>query len=99
LKKTAEFKTADNFTGFYLIDAKQSIPGQRSMAEREEYLGSFEINRRILFRNMQTSEPLCSDADCTKKPQQREVPKIVLPSSSSSFNKFANALDAFSQSA
>lgn len=99
LKKTAEFKTADNFTGFYLIDAKQSIPGQRSLAEREEYLGSFEINRRILFRNMQTSEPLCADADCTKKPQRHEVPKIVRPSSSGSFNKFANALSAFSQSA
>jgi len=99
LKKTAEFKTADNFTGFYLIDAKQSIPGQRSMAEREEYLGSFEINRRILFRNMQTSEPLCADADCSKKPQRHEVHKIVSPGSSGSLNKFANALDAFSQSA
>ena len=51
LKKSAEFKTADNFTGYYLIDAKQSIPGQKSLKELEEYFGSFEINRRILFRN------------------------------------------------
>ena len=53
-KKTAEFSTADNFTGFYLIDAKQTIPGQRSLKEHEEYLGSFEISRRLLFRNQPT---------------------------------------------
>ena len=57
LKKTAEFKTADNFTGFYLIDAKQTIPGQKSLKEHEEYLGSFEINRKILFRNEPTFNP------------------------------------------
>jgi len=40
LKKMAEFKTADNFTGFYLIDARQTIPGQKSLKEHEEYMDS-----------------------------------------------------------
>jgi len=97
LKKTAEFKTANNFTGFYLIDAKQMIPGQKNLLGHEEYLGSFEINRRILFRNKQTSESLCAEADCAKKPS---VPgQVVCPDSSGSCNKFANALNAFSKSA
>lgn len=64
LKKSAEFKTADNFTGFYMIDAKQTIPGQRNLAEHEEYLGSFEISRKILFRNEEKSEPKCADGGC-----------------------------------
>jgi len=55
LKKTADFKTANNFTGFYLIDAKQTIPGQKNLLEHEEYLGSFEISRKILFRNKFTN--------------------------------------------
>jgi len=65
LKKSAEFKTADNFTGYYQIDAKQTIPGQRSLKEFEEYLGSFEINRRILFRDNTKSTPACQEGDCT----------------------------------
>jgi hypothetical protein len=99
LKKTAEFKTADNFTGYYLIDAKQTVPGQRSLAEREEYLGSFEINRKILFRNMQTSEPLCSDTVCSRKQESHYAPRIVSPGSSSSLDRFADDLNSFSQSA
>ncbi len=99
LKKTAEFKTADNFTGYYLIDAKQTVPGQRSLAEREEYLGSFEINRKILFRNMQTSEPLCSDTVCSRRQESHYAPRIVSPGSSSSLDRFADDLNSFSQSA
>ncbi len=66
LKKSAEFKTADNFTGYYLIDAKQTIPGQKSLKELEEYFGSFEINRRILFRDDTKSKAPCQEADCSE---------------------------------
>ncbi|MDH7597262.1 MAG: hypothetical protein QHG98_05930 [Methanothrix sp.] len=51
LGRSAEFRTADNFTGYFMLDARQSKPGQRSMKEHEEYLGSFEIMRKILFRD------------------------------------------------
>lgn len=84
-KKTAEFKTADNFTGFYLIDAKQIAPGQKSLKEHEEYLGSFEINRKIIFRNKPTWKTPCSELDCMK--------------STNSGSKFAEALKAFAESA
>ncbi|MCX6674144.1 MAG: hypothetical protein NTY37_10250 [Methanothrix sp.] len=66
LKKTAEFKTADNFTGYYLIDARQVVPGQKSLKEFEEYFGSFEINRRILFRDAAKSKTPCLEGDCLK---------------------------------
>ncbi len=89
LKKTAEFKTADNFTGFYLIDAKQTIPGQKGLSEHEEYLGSFEINRRILFRNRPTfSTPSCFSS-----------PSFSSPSlSSASCGNFVNNLNTFAKS-
>ena len=103
LKKTAEFKTANNFTGFYLIDAKQTIPGQKNLLGHEEYLGSFEINRRILFRNKPASESLCFEADCAKNPgpdnSYKATGQFVSPCSSGSCNKFTNALNAFSKSA
>ena len=101
-KKTAEFKTADNFTGFYLIDAKQITLGQKSLKEHEEYLGSFEINRRILFRNQPTFNAPCFEADCVNKPNIGSQSGIGQgfnsPCSSSSCYKFADALDAFSES-
>jgi len=95
-KKTADFKTADNFTGFYLIDAKQITPGQKSLKEHEEYLGSFEINRRIIFRNQPAPSSPCSEADCVSKPA---VDSFKGSCSSSSCDKFADAIDAFSESA
>jgi hypothetical protein len=49
--RRAEFQTADNFTGYLAIDSKQTIPGQRSTSEREEFLGSFEIQRRLIFKD------------------------------------------------
>ncbi|MHC1631981.1 MAG: COG1470 family protein [Methanotrichaceae archaeon] len=49
--KRAEFQTANNFTGYYMIDAKQSIPGQKNIKERDEFLGSFEIQRRLIFKD------------------------------------------------
>jgi len=88
LKKMAEFKTADNFTGYYLIDAKQIRPGQRSLKERDEYLGSFEINRRILFKDI----PAVSTPSCFANPS------FASPTLSSSCNSFVNRLNAFAQS-
>jgi len=103
LKKTAEFRTADNFTGYYLIDAKQSIPGQKSLKEIEEYFGSFEINRRILFRNNAESEPACQNGDCEgiATPAVNTSKKIAVasPCTSSSCYNFVNRLNNFGQKA
>lgn len=102
LKKTAEFKTMDNFTGYYLIDAKQSIPGQKSLKELEEYFGSFEINRRILFRNNAESEPACQDGDCqgiaTPANTSSSLP-AASPCTSNSCHNFVNRLNNFAQKA
>jgi len=49
MKKRAAFQTADNFTGYFMLDAKQVIPGQRNIKEREEFFGSFEIQRNLIF--------------------------------------------------
>lgn len=65
LRKTADFKTLNNFTGYLLIDARQLIPGQKSLKEFEEYFGSFEVSRRIVFKNDAKSKSPCSDGDCT----------------------------------
>lgn len=98
LKKMAEFKTADNFTGFYLLDAKQTIPGQKNLKEHEEYLGSFEINRRILF---QDNRPLfgspCFGESCNNFKAQPAP--VTGQCSSGSCNDFMKRLDAFSKSA
>jgi hypothetical protein len=89
LKKTAEFKTADNFTGYYMIDAKQVVPGQKSLKEFEEYSGSFEINRRILFKNAAKSKTPCQEGDCLK------APSFASPCSSASCDDFAKRLNSF----
>ena len=68
LKKMAEFKTADNFTGYFAIDARQSVPGQRSLNEQEAYSGAFEIARRLVFRDKQTFNGHCFDGSCVNKP-------------------------------
>ena len=99
LQKTAEFKTMDNFTGYYLIDAKQSIPGQKSLKELEEYFGSFEINRRILFRNKAESEPACQDGDCqgiaTPATNKSQTLPAASPCTSISCQNFLNRLNKF----
>lgn len=51
LGRMADFRTADNFTGYLMLDAKQIKPGMRGIREHEEFLGSFEIKRRALFRD------------------------------------------------
>ncbi len=79
LKKTAGFKTANNFAGFYRIDAKQTISDQNNLRGHEEYLRSFEINRETLFRNKPTSESQCVEADRTKKPRFYGSREFVSP--------------------
>ncbi len=49
MKKRAAFQTADNFTGYFMLDAKQVVPGQKNIKEREEFFGSFEIQRKLIF--------------------------------------------------
>lgn len=101
LGKSAEFKTADNFTGYYLIDAKQTIPGQKSLKELEEYFGSFEINRRLLFRNDAESTTPCRDGDCLKTPSVKSPssPAFTSPCLSGSCNDFVNRLNTFTRPA
>jgi hypothetical protein len=99
-RKMAEFRTADNFTGYYLIDAKQIVPGQKSLKEFEEYFGSFEINRRILFRDVKKSSTPCQEGDCSKSPSiKTQPPGFVSPCSSGSCLKFVNSLNSFVESA
>ena len=62
--RRAEFQTVDNFTGYLAIDARQSIPGQRSTREREEFLGSFEIQRRLIFKDEPGPAFSCFDGSC-----------------------------------
>jgi hypothetical protein len=99
LKKTAEFKTMDNFTGYYLIDAKQVIPGQKNLKEFEEYFGSFEINRRILFRDNTKSYTPCLFGDCPEAPSIKipmpSSPSFTSPCLSGSCNDFVNRLNSF----
>jgi len=99
LKKTAEFKTMDNFTGYYLIDAKQVVPGQKNLKEFEEYFGSFEINRRILFRDPAKSGAPCLEGDCMKAPVIKALtpvsPSFASPCLSGSCNDFVNRLNSF----
>jgi hypothetical protein len=99
LKKTAEFKTADNFTGYYLIDAKQVVPGQKNLKEFEEYFGSFEINRRILFRDATKTKTQCQDGDCINSPSVSvpvtSSPSFASPCISATCNDFLNRLNSF----
>ena len=95
LKKMAELRTADNFTGFYLIDANQIKPGQKSLKEHEEYLGSFEINRRILFRDRDAFKGASFGGSCLDKNNSF----FVSPCPSGSCADFANKLNAFAKSA
>lgn len=94
LKKMAEFKTADNFTGFYLLDAKQVIPGFKNLKEHEEFLGSFEINRRLLFQDNRPAfgSPCFGDA-CSNSEKQH--PSTSVPCTSGSCSDFMKRLDAF----
>jgi len=95
LKKMADFKTADNFTGFYAIDAKQSVPGQRNLKEYDEYRGSYDITRRILFKGQQDSmsQGPCSDSEGGCNGYKR--PPFTSPCLTGSCNEFINNLNSF----
>jgi hypothetical protein len=64
LKRSAELKTMNNFTGYLLLDAKQIKPGQRGIKEHEEFQGSFEVNRRILFKDKPLFSGKCFGGAC-----------------------------------
>lgn len=97
LKKTAEFKTADNFTGYYKIDAKQIVPGQKNLKELEEYFGSFEISRRIIFRDETKPSTPCQEGDCPGVSSTKPSGPIGMasPCKSISCQSFINRLNTF----
>ncbi|HWQ18790.1 MAG TPA: hypothetical protein VN455_03360, partial [Methanotrichaceae archaeon] len=93
--KRAEFKTVDNFTGYFLIDAKQVFPGQKSIKEREEFIGSYEIARRLLFkdRSPTVSNP-CAEGSC-----ESYTPVFKSPCMSGTCESFVDRLNAFTGAA
>jgi hypothetical protein len=108
LKNMAEFKTADNFTGFLALDARQSVPGQRSMNEREAYSGAFEIARRLIFRDVPTLGEPCFGGSCfTNSPPNKPClgyqcygnPTFSSPCLSGSCTNFVKNLNNFARSA
>jgi hypothetical protein len=97
MKKMAEFKTADNFTGYYAIDAKQIVPGAKNLQEHDEFMGSYEIQRRILFKDRPTfAKPICFGDECHKS--QKPAPstgKFSSPCQSGTCSGFVNNLNTF----
>ncbi len=45
-----ELATINDFGGYFLIDAKQSIPGVMHVKEREEFFGNFTVCKHLIFR-------------------------------------------------
>ncbi len=97
LKKMADFKTADNFTGFYAIDAKHSVPGQRNLKEYDEYRGSYEITRRILFKGLQDSMNQGPCSDSTGGCNGYKRPAFTSPCLAGSCSDFVNNLNSFAK--
>ena len=64
LNRMAELRTADNFTGYFMLDARQTRPGEKSLKEHEEYMGSFELQRRILFKDRPAFGGSCVGGSC-----------------------------------
>ncbi len=46
----AELATINDFGGYFLIDAKQSIPGFMHVKDREEFFGNFTVCKHLIFR-------------------------------------------------
>jgi hypothetical protein len=97
LKKMADFKTADNFTGFYAIDAKQSVPGQRNLNEYDEYRGSYDITRRILFKGLQDTVDQGPCSDSTGGCNRYKRPTFISPCLTGSCDDFVNNLNSFAK--
>jgi hypothetical protein len=97
MKKMAEFNTADNFTGYYAIDAKQIVPGAKNLNEHDEFLGSYEIKRKILFKDRPIfAKPICFGDECHKS--QKPAPstgKFSSPCQSGTCSGFVNNLNTF----
>ncbi|MHB8118811.1 MAG: hypothetical protein ACYDHX_08800, partial [Methanothrix sp.] len=58
------------------------------------YFGSFEINRRILFRDAAKSKTPCLEGDCLKAPTPSSS-SFTSPCLSGSCNDFVDRLNSF----
>jgi N-acetyl-anhydromuramyl-L-alanine amidase AmpD len=45
-----ELDTINEFSGHFLIDAEQSIPGYKHIEDRQEFFGNFTVSKHLLFR-------------------------------------------------
>ena len=45
-----ELDTINDFSGYFLIDAKQSIPGYKHIEDREEFWGNYTVSKHLIFR-------------------------------------------------
>ena len=45
-----EFETINDFSGYLLIDARQSIPGVKRIEDRQEFAGNFTVRKHIIFK-------------------------------------------------
>ena len=45
-----ELDTVNDFSGHFLIDAKQSIPGYKHIEDREEFWGNYTVSKHLIFR-------------------------------------------------
>jgi hypothetical protein len=54
-----ELDTINDFSGYLLIDARQSIPGSTHIEDRQEFFGNFTVRKHLIFRR--PAEPLFRD--------------------------------------
>ena len=45
-----ELDTINDFSGYFLIDARQSIPGSKHIEDRQEFFGNFTVRKHISFK-------------------------------------------------
>ena len=55
-----ELDTINEFSGYLLIDARQSIPGVKHVEDRQEFFGNFTVRKHLIFR-LRPDEPLFRD--------------------------------------
>ena len=49
-KHKTELDTKNEFSGLFLIDAEQSIPGYKRIEDRQEFFGNFTVRKHLIFR-------------------------------------------------
>ena len=49
-KHKTELDTINEFSGHFLIDAEQSIPGYKHIEDRQEFFGNFTVSKHLIFR-------------------------------------------------